>query len=149
MRKLIIVLLVILGLELAGLVGYYISYSIMLKRPCVTIESLTRPGLTLTDSEKDQGFFCATYDCARVGVRGTLFKYDPDLKLITLQLNERMFWISLTKSTIVDNSKRTPFFESTQQQGDVLIVIFDRTNPSKALEVYFIKTGAVLQKRNQ
>lgn len=141
MRKLIIILLVILGLELAVLTGYLIGYRS--RRICVSIDSLMKSDFSLEGLDKNLRFFCANDNCMEAGIKGTLAKYDPKSKLISLKLNGKIFEISLTKATIVDNSKGIQFFEDTERIGDSLIVIFDRfDSPSRALKIYFVKTGA-------
>lgn len=147
MRKLIIVLLVILGLELAVLAGYLIGYR--LRKICVSIDSLMKTDLSIGGLDYSQGFFCADNDCSTVGIKGTLEKYDSNSKLISLQLRDKIFEITLTRATVVDNSKGIPFFEGTERIGDDLIVFFDRFKASQALEIYFVKTSAILQKHSR
>lgn len=147
MRNFFTVVLVIFLTAGSGVIGYLISYKTKLKNACVSIESLTKPGISLKDSKAIQGFFCSSLDCSQMGARGTLSRYDDRKKAITLQLNEREFSVSLNDSTRIDNSGGILFFERTFNIGDILVVIFDQTNPLLATEVYFIKTGAILQKQ--
>lgn len=147
MRKLIIVLLVILGLELAVLMGYFIGYRS--RNICVSIDSLMKTDLSIRRLDYSQGFFCADSYCSTVGIKGTLGKYDSNSKLISLQLRDKIFEITLTRVTVVDNSKGIQFFEDTFRIGDAVIVFFDRFKAPQALEIYFVKTGSILQKRSQ
>lgn len=147
MKKLVLAIVFFLFCAGLALSGYYVGSKTKLKNACVSIESLTQPGISIKNSSAKQGFFCSSLDCTEMGVRGTLSKYDSNTKMITLQLNEREFSVSLNDSTRIDNSGGILFFERTFNIGDILVVIFDQTNPLLATEVYFIKTGAILQKQ--
>lgn len=136
MRKFALILTVF-GFGLAVTTGSILGYKNALKDGAVS----------LSPSDITRGFFCASFDCTQEGLNGRVSKYDPNLKLITFQLNKKTFDISLNNSTIIDNTNGISYFEKTFKKGDVLEVIFDRLNPRYAAEVYFHKTGSIQQKK--
>lgn len=149
---LVIVFLFILSLGLVGLGGYLIGFKLAKDKYTYVDSLLTNYplGFNQVNPKRDirpVGFFCAGKNCSLVGMKGEVVRYNKDSKTIGIELDGLLLGGTLTDTTIFDNYHRIDYFEKTVQDGDDLILIFDKTSPFVANEILFIKTGSMSEKK--